>query len=109
MVTESIALTVRDAARKRILYLPHALDEMNAPDELITPDEVQNVILEGEVIEEYPEDARGHSCLMLGYGLEGRPVHVVCSPKDEYLAIVKVYLPDPRRWERDWQTRKPRS
>lgn len=30
--------------------------------------EVRAVILEGEVIEDYPEDARGHSCLMIGQG-----------------------------------------
>jgi hypothetical protein len=57
MVAEACSLTVRDAARKRILYLPHALDEMNAPDELITPNEVRAVIFEGEIIEDYPEDA----------------------------------------------------
>jgi hypothetical protein len=106
-VAEPITRTVRDAARKRILYLPHALDEMNSPEELITPDEVRVVIFEGEIIEDYPEDARGHSCLLLGYGSERRPIHVVCSPKDEYLAVITVYLPDERRWEVDWKTRRP--
>ncbi len=106
---EPFVLAVRRAAEKRILYLPHALDEMNAPDELITPDDVQAVTFEGDVIEDYLEDIRGHSCLMLGYSIEGRPIHVVCSPKEEYLAIITVYLPDARRWEADWKTRKPRT
>jgi hypothetical protein len=100
---------VRQAAQQRILYLPHALHEMNAPDELITPDEVRAVIFHGAIIEDYPEDVRGHSCLMLGYGANGRPLHVICSPKDEYLAIITVYLPDGRRWESDWKTRKQRA
>ena len=68
---EPFVLAVRRAAEKRILYLPHALDEMNAPGELITPDDVQAVIFEGGIIEDYLEDVRGHSCLMLGYGTEG--------------------------------------
>ena len=107
-MVEPIVLTVRDPAAKRILYLPHALDEMNAPGDLITPEEIRAAIFERDVIEDCPEDARGHSCLMLGYGLDGRPIHVVCSPKDAYLAIITVYLPDEQRWEADWKTRKPR-
>ena len=106
---ESIVTVVRNAAQKRILFLPHALDEMNAPQELITLEEVHAVIFEGEVIEDYAEDVRGHSCLMFGSGLNGRPIHVVCAPKNEYLAVITVYLPNERRWAADWRTRKRRA
>lgn len=106
---ESIVTVVRNAAQKRILFLPHALDEMNAPQELVTLQEVHAVIFEGEVIEDYPEDVRGHSCLMLGSGLNGRPIHVVCAPKNEYLAVITVYLPNERLWTADWRTRRRRS
>lgn len=41
----------------------------------------------GEVIEDYPEDVRGHSCLVRGYGEDNRPAHVVCSPKEDYLGL----------------------
>jgi hypothetical protein len=34
------------------------------------------VVLEGEGIEDYPDDPRGHSCLMLGTA-GGRSVHIV--------------------------------
>ena len=99
---------MRIAAQKRILFLKHALDEMNAPEELISPDEVRSTVLFGEIIEDYIEDARGHSCLMLGFGTDSRPIHVVCSPKKDYLTIVTVYLPDSHRWEANWKTRKSR-
>jgi hypothetical protein len=52
---------------------------------------------------------RGHSCLMLGSGLNGRPIHVVCAPKNEYLAVITVYLPNERLWTADWRTRRRRS
>lgn len=78
---------VRKAAEKKILYLPHALRQMSRPDRMISAPEVRIVIGHGKVIENYPEDQRGHSCLMMGYGSDGRPIHVVCSPKEEYLAI----------------------
>ncbi len=55
------------------------------PPIMITRDEIEEVIRSGEVIEDYPDDVRGHSCLLLGYGKENRPIHVVCSPKDDYL------------------------
>ena len=106
---ESIVTVVRNAAQKRILFLPHALNERNAPQELITLQEVRAVIFGGEVIEDYAEDVRGHSCLMLGFGPDGRPIHVVCAPKDEYLAVITVYLPDEQRWAVDWKTRRRRS
>jgi hypothetical protein len=108
-VSASFLEAVRKAARERILYLPHALDAMNAPADLITADEVGRVIFHGEIIEDYPEDIRGHSCLMLGTGNRKRPIHVVCSPKDEFVAIITVYLPDKLRWEADWRTRKVRD
>ena len=58
-----------------------------------------------EVIEDYPEDARCHSCLILGFGRGERAIHVVCAPKDEYLAIITVYLPDPHQWTPDFRER----
>ena len=99
---------VREAAAKRILFLPHAVNQMNAPDRLITTQEVRAAVFGGLVIEEYPEDVRGHSCLILGWGEEGRPLHVVCAPKAEYLAIITAYLPSALQWEPDWRTRRRR-
>lgn len=100
---------VRVSANKRILFLPHAIDEMNAPNELITSEEVRAVIFYGEIIEDYVEDVRGHSCLMLGFGTDARPIHVVCLPKQDHLTIITVYLPDPQRWQANWKARQIRS
>jgi hypothetical protein len=79
---------------------------MNSPDRMISTGEVRSVILKGEVIENYPEDVRGHSCLMLGRGVEDRPLHVVCAPKLDYLAVITAYLPSTEQWESDWCTRR---
>jgi hypothetical protein len=104
-----ILTLVREAAAKRILFLPHALNQMNYPDRMISTAEVRNTVFHGEVIEEYPEDVRGHSCLLLGEGGDERPIHVVCAPKADYLAIITAYLPDPAKWEADWRTRKEKE
>ena len=98
--------SVDSAARSKILFLPHAISQMSRPDRMITVQEVRAVVLRGEMIEDYPEDARGHSCLMLGMGESGRPVHVVCAPKGDYLAIITAYLPGRREWNEDFRARR---
>lgn len=94
------------SAQKRIIFTIHALDEMNKEEEIITSDEVKNVILNGEIIEDYPEDKRGHSCLMLGFTQIRRPIHIVCSPKQEYIAIITAYIPNLFYWGNNFKTRK---
>ncbi|MGI8668349.1 MAG: DUF4258 domain-containing protein [Aridibacter sp.] len=58
----TILSLVRTAVEKRILFLPHAIRQMSRPERLITSSEIRRVIEKGEVIEDYPEDMRGHSC-----------------------------------------------
>ena len=52
-----------------------------------------------EVIEDYPEDKYGPSCLILGFTNAGRPIHLQCSyPTRPLVKIVTVYEPDPELW-----------
>jgi hypothetical protein len=97
---------IRQAAAIKVLFLPHAVQQMSRPERMISPAEVRRVVNTGEVIEDYPEDARGHSCVVLGHGTDSRPLHVVCAPKAEYLAIITASLPRSDQWEADWRTRK---
>lgn len=102
----SVLDQVRAAAAKRILFLPHAVRQMIRPTRMISPAEIEVTITAGELIEDYPEDVRGHSCLLLGSGDSGRPIHVVCAPKPEYLAIITAYIPHPDQWSADFKKRK---
>ena len=38
-----------------------------------------------------------------------RWVHVLCAPKDEYLALVTAYLPDEEEWGPDMKTRRKKE
>lgn len=96
--------TILSAATSKIIFTAHALDEMNNEDQIITVQEVREVIYKGEIIEKYPEDRRGQSCLMFFTNI--RPLHVVCAPKENYLAIITAYVPDPKKWEKDLKTRR---
>lgn len=102
----SVLDQVRAAAAKRILFLPHAVRQLSRPSRMISPAEIEVVIATGELIEDYPEDVRGHSCLVLGSGDGGRPIHVACSPKPDYLAIITAYIPHPDHWSADFKERK---
>lgn len=97
---------VRKAASKKILFLPHALRQMHRIERLISAAEVYKVIFEGEVIEHYPNDPRGPSCLVLGKGSEGRTIHVVCAPKQDYLAVITAYLPLKEEWDEQLRERR---
>jgi hypothetical protein len=73
---------------------------------MITPVEVRAVVEAGHVIEEYPDDPRGLSGLVLGEGDRGRPIHVVCAPRDDFLAVITAYIPAEDEWEPGFKVRK---
>jgi len=51
-----------------------------------------------KLLEDYPDDPRGHSCLVLGYTEHG-PVHVVCGlSRQGRLYIITVYVPSLPKW-----------
>ncbi len=94
------------SAKKRILFLPHAIKQMSRPDRMIAADEIRDAVSFGEVIEEYPEDQRGESYLIFHANKQNRVIHVVCAPKTEYLAIITAYLPASDQWSSDFKTRR---
>ena len=100
-----IVAQVHQAATKRILFVTHAIRQMARADRMISPAEVRLVVTKGILIEDYPEDVRGHSCLLLGYGDGGRVLHVVCCPKADYLAVITAYVPDARQWSKNFTRR----
>ena len=97
---------VRKRADRRILFSQHAVAQMSRPERMITPGEIRKVVSAGEIIEDYPQDPRGHSCLLLGRGDGDRAIHLVCSPKDDYLAVITAYLPTEEQWRGGFRVRK---
>jgi len=54
-----------------------------------------------EIIEDYPDDARGPACLVLGWADLARPLHVVVGyglARDVVTEVVTVYEPDVHQW-----------
>lgn len=64
----------------------------------IDPLEIKEALLSGEIIEDYPEDKRGHSCLVYGKTEGGKDIHILCGTAYDTLWIITVYEPDPADW-----------
>lgn len=103
---EKLLATIRRRASERILFSQHAVRQMCRPDRMISTTEIRRVLDKGEIIEDYPEDPKEHSCLILGKGSAGRAVHVLCSPKEDYLAIITAYPPTEEEWTDNFRARK---
>jgi len=87
-----------------IKHTLHALKE-EALDN-ITAEQVENALKAGfNVIEEYSDDPRGLSCLVLCFS-DDIPVHIVCAPHEDALIIITVYRPDISKWTNDYKKRR---
>ena len=90
---------------ENLIFSGHAVQRMFY--RRITKDEIQSVIVYGEIIEEYPNDEPFPCYLLFDY-VKGKPVHVVLS-KDEKTGtcyVVTAYIPDLQVWRDDFKARR---
>ncbi len=91
----------------RYEFSAHAQRERLADD--LDVIEIEQAVLNGEILEQYPRDPRGESCLVLGFS-GARPIHVVLGwasrvePERTTLRVITVYVPQPPKWS-DARTR----
>jgi len=72
----------------------------------ISPDEMKHVMMSGEIIENYPADKYGPSCLIFGVTEESRILHVQCSIDPVW--IITAYDPtlNPDKWDKNFKRRQ---
>ena len=72
----------------------------------VSPDDLKDVILSGEIIENYPVDKFGPSCLIHGTTETGKILHIQCSIDPVW--IVTVYDPTlkPEEWDESFKRRR---
>jgi hypothetical protein len=91
--------------RRQYEFSKHAVDQ-SIIREISVAEVEQAVSGRSEVVEDYPDDKYGPSCLILGFTKAGRPIHLQCSyPSRPLIKIITLYEPDPDRWE-DFKVRK---
>lgn len=79
-----------------LLFTRHARRE--AVEEGISPLEVREAIMNGTILEDYPNDRRGPSCLLYGRSAAGRDLHIVVTTEKIPPRVITVYEPKPPRW-----------
>lgn len=102
------AQTIRDLVRTgKYGFSKHAEREREADQ--ITVEEFEEALARCDTIEDYPDDPRGASCLVLGFS-DKRPIHAVCAVKSapNEVLIITVYDPSkrPEKWTGDYRNRK---
>jgi hypothetical protein len=83
--------------------------EREREDEHILVEELEQSVAFGELLEDYPDDPRGRSCLILGFTRDGRAIHSVWGllPGGR-VRVITVYIPQPPKWI-DPRTRRSRK
>ena len=95
-------MTLIEAIREKVVanafeFSQHAVDQTILRH--ISVQEIREAIGNGKVIEDYPDDKYGPSCLILGFAANGKAIHLQCSyPSRPLIKIITVYEPDPNEW-----------
>ena len=92
--------------QSKIKWSSHCLERMQERD--ISRADVKKCIENGEIIEDYPEDFPHPSCLIFGYNVNNKVIHVVVGKDSEYIYIITAYIPNTTKFEEDLKTRKGR-
>jgi len=101
MEIEKIINAIRGS---RVRITDHADEE--AFDDRLTYEEIYSSVIQGEVIEDYPNDKPYPSCLIMGKNFLSEPIHSVWAynPVNQWAVLITVYRPDPERWV-NWKVR----
>jgi hypothetical protein len=88
-----------------IEWQTHALEQMMKRG--ISREMVKDVLITGEIIEDYPDDRPFPSALFLGW-FERQPLHVVTALDfvRGYCFVITAYKPDLNHFEPDYKTRR---
>jgi len=81
------------------VYSLHAEIERKADQ--LTFHQIEKALLNGEILEDYPDTGRGESCLVLGFS-DDIPIHVVCGWRGQKLSLITVYVPKPPKFIDPW-------
>ncbi|MEA5501175.1 DUF4258 domain-containing protein [Limnoraphis robusta] len=103
--TRKLEEITRKITNDEFEFSKHAVDQSILRQ--IRVDEIKQAISNGKLIEDYPNDKYGPSCLIAGLTQAQRPIHVQCSyPTRPLIKIITVYEPDPERWNEDFTIRR---
>lgn len=87
-----------------VFLTQHVIERCKQRD--IRPRQIRAAVMNGNIIEEYPDDFPLSSCLILGYPDIDIPLHVVMASDGRQAKVVTAYYPDKDKWEQNMRIRK---
>lgn len=90
---------------KTLHFSRHAFERMFQRE--INPDTVAQIVADGEIIADYPDDLPFPSTLLLGY-YGNQPIHAVVAHESATgnCHVVTIYWPDPAIWDESFKRRR---
>jgi len=106
-ISKKIAWLQKYVKEGKHRFTLHAVERCIERD--ISPVEIEEVILSGEIIEDYPHDKYGPTCLVYGATKKGRILHVLCSLEPVW--IITAYDPKLRakEWDESFKVRRKKT
>ena len=93
---------IKEKIRNSEYYVSRHGDQERQNDNLSIL-EVEESLLNGRILEQYPDTGRSESCLVVGFTEDGKPAHVVCGKRKDTLTIVTVYISAPPKFKNPYE------
>ncbi len=93
---------IKDKIGKGEYYYSGHGDQERQRDNLFIG-EIADAIQNGIILENYKNTGRGESCLIAGFTKEGKPIHIVCGKRENWLVIITVYIPTAPKFKTPYE------
>lgn len=93
---------IQERIKRDEYYFSEHGDQERQNDNL-TFKEIEEALLTGRILEHYEDTGRGESCLVVGFTQLGKPIHVVCGTRRDWLVIITVYVPRPPKFKTPYE------
>ncbi len=97
---------IKGCTEKGEYYFSKHADQERLNDNLMIT-EIDEALFSGRILEQYKDTGRGKSCLIAGFTEKGKPIHVVCGTRGDWLVIITVYIPRPPKFKAPFERGKP--
>ena len=89
---------------KCVIWSTHAMERIQQRG--IEYTDIYNAIEMGKIIEQYPDSYPYPACLVLGFDLDDKILHLVCGCNGEVIKIITAYYPTPDKFDDNGEKRK---
>ena len=93
---------IQERVRRGEYYFSRHGDQERQNDNL-TIIEVEEALSTSRILEKYVNTGRGESCLVAGFTNTGKPIHVVCGERGNWLVVITVYIPSPPKFKTPYE------